>query len=268
VSGITTFRGQPFVDPLPISGPIYPGPGWWRDRDRPPRRSLYYNRRPPWPTCFSLDGSSSYITIGTSAPAVLASPATWSIAIWTRARKPPTPATSATNLMTAWWAAWGSVGEIGGVLPGTAQGLVATGGGTGTVESAICDFDWHHIVGTYDGSAKQSLYVDGVLVVNAGKTGTPTTSGLIGIGAALVASPTAPVQMWSGQLADARVYSNCLTAANVLEIYNNGYGLAFAGSQSANLIGWWPLNQIAIADQSGQNNPGILVGNARIVSSL
>ena len=78
---------------------------------------------------------------------------------------------------------------------------------------------WHLITGTYDG-AKMTLYVDGVVVATAAKTGAiAVTSDPLFIGAKK-AGDTTSGNNFLGKIDDVRVYNKALTAGEVAALLN------------------------------------------------
>lgn len=82
--------------------------------------------------------------------------------------------------------------------------------------------EWHHIVYTYDGAKKATVYVDGVLKVTKTLSGNlATTTDPIMLGAALDAAGL-PVNRFHGFINSARIHGGVLSAADVLFNYNLG----------------------------------------------
>jgi hypothetical protein len=88
---------------------------------------------------------------------------------------------------------------------------------------------WHHVAITYNGSStNQSLYIDGVLV-NSRSTAPTDLDALgtnMGIGvkpdnSTLIADPATP-GYWDGKIDDLAFWNEALTAAQILQIKNNG----------------------------------------------
>ncbi len=151
---------------------------------------------------------------------------------------------------------------------------------TGTTD--INDGNWHHILGTYDGS-NINLYVDGVsdatavsvsgdLNTNVRKT---TIGGVINGDTNTLISNT----VFNGELSNAQVFNSALpaTGSNSIEtLYNNGSPLtSMTGFTS--LQGWWKLDASAtydgtnwtIPDDSTNSNTGTSSGmtQANLVQS-
>jgi hypothetical protein len=81
----------------------------------------------------------------------------------------------------------------------------------------INDSGWHHVVGTYDGT-NVYLYIDGkldTLLAAPGHTINPAAE-LASIGEDTSSSG----RVWNGDLAEVAIWTNALTAAEVLAVYN------------------------------------------------
>lgn len=91
----------------------------------------------------------------------------------------------------------------------------STGYNVAEQSSALTTDQWYHLAGTWDGTLAR-LYVNGVQVASAGPfPGTPISSATwdIGIHGNLTSGP------YNGLMADLRVYSRTLTAAEILALY-------------------------------------------------
>jgi hypothetical protein len=83
---------------------------------------------------------------------------------------------------------------------------------------------WYHMVGTYD-SANLKLYVDGKLNTTLAETHTPDTGEApLYIGSGSGAAGT-PAVYFPGVVDDVRIYNRAITAAEVMQLYQNGKGL-------------------------------------------
>jgi hypothetical protein len=93
--------------------------------------------------------------------------------------------------------------------------IQTSAGGTQNIESDrnIIDNNWHHILGTYDGSVMK-LYVDGVL----SKTEDKWFPGDIAYGNYDLYIGDS----FNGQIDDVRIYNYALTPTQVKTLYNNG----------------------------------------------
>src|SRR4030095_15296232 len=84
---------------------------------------------------------------------------------------------------------------------------------------SLTDGQWHHIVGTVDGTTKR-LYVNGVLV-GSQTMGGPPTPVLLRLGAGLTYNPV-PGQYLNGTLDEAAVYWKALSDSQVAAHYSAG----------------------------------------------
>ncbi|MFH0923908.1 MAG: LamG domain-containing protein, partial [Candidatus Falkowbacteria bacterium] len=84
----------------------------------------------------------------------------------------------------------------------------------------INDSQWHHIVGSYDGTSMK-IYIDGNLEdTNTDFSGNlPTNDGNVRIGADY--QPT-PDNFFSGLIDEARIYNRALSADEIGELYRVG----------------------------------------------
>jgi hypothetical protein len=110
--------------------------------------------------------------------------------------------------------------------------------------SSIVDAGWTHLVGTYDG-ANIRLYVNGSEV----GTGTAETGSIVYstenayIGAFEYYTPTSSLLLpVEGKIDETAIWDSALTAAQVTQVYNNGYprDLTFLSPTS-----WWRLGEDA-----------------------
>lgn len=89
-----------------------------------------------------------------------------------------------------------------------------------TSGSAISVDEWHHIVGTYDGTT-QKLYIDGSLVSSATTSQTINTTTNAEIGARNFSDRA---NEFAGKIDELAIWDRALTAAEVTEIYRIKYG--------------------------------------------
>ncbi|CAN5498558.1 hypothetical protein BH10PLA1_BH10PLA1_01850 [soil metagenome] len=91
--------------------------------------------------------------------------------------------------------------------------------GVGTITAALPTTGaWHLVTGTYDGAA-MVLYVDGVAVASAAKSGViATTADPLAIG--MKAGSTVAGNFFKGLLDDTRIYSRALSAAEVQTLFS------------------------------------------------
>jgi Concanavalin A-like lectin/glucanases superfamily len=138
--------------------------------------------------------------------------------------------------------------------------------------ASIEDAQWHHAVGTYDGSNLR-LYLDGVLIGSPlPATGSITDNGeplQIGYEAdGFGASP------FNGDIDEVRIYNRALSATEIAKLY--GFGAVKFTTSSVNLqqgstlanglVGHWTFDGPDVTDKvydrSGQNNHGYFIGGA------
>ena len=109
------------------------------------------------------------------------------------------------------------------------------------VPAAICDGQWHHVAGTYDG-ATIFCYVDGVLAASTSASGgnNITTSTLpLYLGAEL--RDNADSGFFNGQLDEVEIFDRALTLDEITAIYIAGSnGKCRCTPPPANMISWWP----------------------------
>jgi hypothetical protein len=136
------------------------------------------------------------------------------------------------------------------------------------VSTAVVDSNWHHLVGTHDGTYVR-MYLDGVLISTpesrpgAFYTGT----GTLGIGRCIDKFGT---YQSAGDIDEVRVYNRALSDSEVANLYSSSKKI-FKVSASQNnkltdgLVGMWSFNGPDIAgvtayDRSGQNHNGTITG--------
>lgn len=97
-------------------------------------------------------------------------------------------------------------------------GLSSTWVASPDAGTGIWDGNWHHIAGTYDGSAVK-LYVDGEPVAGAGST----TSDIEyeGTGDLFIGAYTTTSYCFSGTIDEVRIWDGALTADEIFYSYNN-----------------------------------------------
>jgi len=127
--------------------------------------------------------------------------------------------------------------------------------------SSISTGVWYHIVLTQTSTARK-IYVDGVEQTLAVGGGSPQTVAWNSPTSALrIGHAGAYRDEFDGQMADARIYSAALSAANVKEIYNDSKVILPSNVAQTNLKCWLPMVDGAgtIAyDGSGNGNDGTL----------
>jgi len=113
-----------------------------------------------------------------------------------------------------------------------------TSGGT------IADGAWHHVAATFDNSSNTGkIYINGVLsATSASLTTSPYNTGKRFTIGAISDNDGSPAAEFQGEIADAKLFSDVLTDAEVQEISQKiNYDIS-AGS-IGNLVGWWKLTE-------------------------
>ncbi len=148
--------------------------------------------------------------------------------------------------------------------------------------TVVNDGQWHHIVGTVNGSnacASMKLYVDGVregtenCLSSSGTNISDSTARSFFLGWRAWGSGAS--EIYSGKLDDVRLYNRVLSAAEALELYRLGNSTKIKMSQNtksrSGLVGLWPLDGQDISgmsgdvilDRSGNGNDGSMVTMTR-----
>jgi hypothetical protein len=131
---------------------------------------------------------------------------------------------------------------------------------TVTSSSAYNDGNWHHAVGTYNGST-MVLYVDGASVGSTSSGAPWNYNAYWRIGYDNLSGwPSAPSSYYfQGSIGEAAIYSSALTATQV----SNHYNAATGGTYDSTVLGdsptsYWKLNESSgptFADATGGGNP-------------
>ena len=102
-------------------------------------------------------------------------------------------------------------------LQGGAAYLRLTNGGNQILSTTdLRDDQWHHIVGTYDGTTS-GIYVDSVLENSYTPGSGIATEGITTVG---IGATVAKTNEFNGQIALTKIYNKGLTSAEVLQNYN------------------------------------------------
>ena len=129
---------------------------------------------------------------------------------------------------------------------------------TSPANSQIQDNNWHHIVGTYDGTSNSGgieLFIDGssVATATASSTGLRTSAQSMYIGAV---GSSGNAFNWDGNIDEVSIWDSVKTISDV----GDG-GLPIDLSGKSNLVGWWRMGEDAtfstnwtIPDQEGSND--------------
>ena len=121
---------------------------------------------------------------------------------------------------------------------------VRNGSSSTATSSALSNFDWNHIAGTFDGSTNTiKLYINGSLVDT--ETGQPSsTSANLASNFHIGLSNGSTYN--TGQISNAQIWNTALLALEIETLYNSGVPLLTGTQpQAANLKAWYKLDQSA-----------------------
>ena len=116
----------------------------------------------------------------------------------------------------------------------------------------IKDGKWHHVVLVYDGTSNANgikLFLDGEPEAQLTASSTGIDAQPLKIALANSSLPTQNSPAFNVGLANAQVWDTNLGDAEIEALYNNGTPLTTA-IQSANLKGWWKLDDTALFDNT------------------
>jgi len=117
-----------------------------------------------------------------------------------------------------------------------------------TSSFVVDDFQWHHVVMTYDGSVATAnlrcqIYVDGVDVFTTGNNNNPAElyqgTASLTIGGHL--NSGAATGQWTGYISEVAIYNSALTQPQIKSIMNKNYA-GLTSSEKTNLVSWWNLD--------------------------
>ena len=121
---------------------------------------------------------------------------------------------------------------------------------------------WYFSAITYSATSSfQELYVNKSTVSGSGTYSPSDSFDYITIGS----DPTGQHesnQYFTGEIFDVQIYNTTLSASQIQDLYNNGFGAAPITNNG--LVAWWPLDGNA-NDYSGYNNKGVAI-NVKWVS--
>jgi hypothetical protein len=196
-----------------------------------------------------FDGSSQYIDLGNNSSL---SPSNFTFSVWSKS-----------DLSDGAWIAKYSSENYGfGIYSGSIYLNIKTSAGWGglsvTASSYLTSNNWHHIVGTYDGT-NLKIYVDGNLADTLAKAGPITyTSRNTRIGALEGTS----VLDFTGQIDGVSIYNYALSASQITTLYGSsstGIGNPMAISGGGKPVAYYPLG-----DQDAFNGAEYLVPNSSL----
>lgn len=168
--------------------------------------------------CVNFNGTSTSVSCGTAFRPAVTQP--WSVSCWVY----DTAVNGALHYIFCNLDAAGTSGisivvhssnKLGcafNTTPGAREGLQ-----TGTITANV----WHFVVGTWDGSANVTSYVDTVAATNTTVTGSPVAivyTGTTGIGEYI----TGAAGFFSGKIDDVKTYNHALTQKEVSYLYYAG----------------------------------------------
>jgi len=210
-----------------------------------------------YPQSFSFNGLDDYITV----PSFTTSGDDLTISLWLKAINLSGSSPSTTGAFV-----YGDANNfiyyntnevIYAKVNGNTSILVANSGG---VPQIFGTGNWHHLAITKTGSTL-TWWIDGESYADLGASGTG------GFTMNTIGSATAGAYYFlDGKLSNVQVWDVALEDAQIETLYNNGTPLTTA-IQSANLKGWWKLDDTAafstnwtIPDASGNGNDGTSSG--------
>ncbi len=130
----------------------------------------------------------------------------------------------------------------------------------------VSNDQWNLAVLTSSGST-QTLYLNGIQVATASGTAQSITSPFWTVGEGYASGwPSAPQTepfYFNGSISNVQFYSNVLTSNQISQLYQNGINSAPANT--ANLIGWYPLDGDS-NDYSGKGYNANIYGNLRFTN--
>jgi len=198
-----------------------------------------------------LDGSSAYVKIPVVSPSHLEPDSAVSLSIWAKrvstnfdgelifAKPLQNPNFWAADFYNySHTAPDYSYGFITTTQAGALSFVIKTEGAGNPTQTANAtlpsDGLWHHLAGTYDGSAVK-IYVDGVLVDSESATGDiyyPNTDVAVGIGGA----PFGNEDYFHGTLQEAAIWGRALSETEIQEVFSKGaskLGIKYRGCDNA-----------------------------------
>ncbi|MFA5013232.1 MAG: LamG-like jellyroll fold domain-containing protein [Candidatus Paceibacterota bacterium] len=125
----------------------------------------------------------------------------------------------------------------------------------------VFDNQWHHVVGTYDGSTVK-IYGDGVLLNSAGHVGDMDTT----TGNLIFPGPTQYTSYLKCLMDDVRIYNYALSAQEISDLYNSAKTKYTSSAPKSGLVSWWTMdtndtNGTKIYDKSGFKNTAVAVAS-------
>ena len=225
-------------------------------------------------TCINLDGGSDYINSNATFQSTFRD--SWSWECWIKPSDGQDPA--GPDLMGSRNSTYHDWAHVELYSDGTIAMYYASDGDGKYARTSAVIFtdgvnDWHHIVAVADNTASQMyIYVNGIVQDlktgdwNGDMSGITmadfTTPDYLYIGARNKFTSAGAEEHFNGKMSNCKLFSTALSAANVLELYNNSNKVVPSGVSSSKLAGWWPLSEgsgTIAYDGSGNGNHGTLV---------
>jgi hypothetical protein len=91
---------------------------------------------------------------------------------------------------------------------------------------SVNDNEWHHVLGTWDGTNKK-LYIDGKLDITEAGSGGDISSTTVGLNIGVRKNAGVPQNYFNGQIDEIKLYNYAQTASQVKQQYNGGSAIRF-----------------------------------------
>ena len=135
----------------------------------------------------------------------------------------------------------------------------------GHYDSKLTLNQWHHVVGTNDGSIS-TIYLNGVSVETADTSGETIDVSGSAVPRIAARSHSSPSNYFEGKISEVAIYNSALTASQVKTIYNSREPYNHKeGVESGNLQAWWRMGDglenhsgTTIYDMSNNTNNGTM----------
>ena len=196
----------------------------------------------------SFDGSNGYAQLGaTNMPATNAAV---TISTWVNFTNPSSPSGNQNMVVLA--GGGGNYVQLG--VRGGKYTVWPSGAGTSVAGPAAVAGAWHHVAYTYDGSAVDTLYVDGVAYTGAftHQSGATTT--------VYLGTYSPKSELLNGSLDDVRIYNVALTATQIAQLAAGRYA-GTGGYPTTTLSANTTVNGLLAVDA------GVLNANGKTMSA-
>lgn len=91
---------------------------------------------------------------------------------------------------------------------------------------SVNDNEWHHVLGTWDGTNKK-LYIDGKLDITEAGSGGDISNTTVGLNIGVRKNAGVPQNYFNGQIDEVKLYNYAQTASQVKQQYNGGSAIRF-----------------------------------------